>query len=488
MNEFKFADLHCHPNLKPFGHSFIKKVNEKSCLWYKKAPTFLSKVILRILGVTRFSQTDFSTMSKSKMKIAFVSLYPFEKGFFATRFLPNKIAAKLSDFVTSIGYERVRYLQRHKNYFEDFLNEYYYLFNGLRSKQIDDDNYSWNFATNFNEIQNNLEETNSIAVIPTIEGAHIFNTGLGEFGVCYDETRILQNVRIVKNLPIPPLFITFAHNFNNDLCGHAPSLESIGFLVDQTKNLNTGFSQLGYNVLKALLSRNGGQQILIDIKHMSLKSRLQYYDILKNEYNNEIPIIASHGAVTGVNLKGYAKGSLNSEFFVNDSINFYDEEIVTIAKSNGLLGVQLDSKRLAPKGVLKKSWLRNNHKNNLEHSSLIIWRQLRHVAEILDAHSLPAWDICCIGSDFDGTIKPLSGIWTSEDFEAMAQSLVKIAGKYLKIDNQLQLEVNRNISPDRLVRNFTINNTINFLKHVNYGNNKDKIKFQFDVSDTANVT
>ncbi|MBK6635209.1 MAG: hypothetical protein IPG38_13680 [Chitinophagaceae bacterium] len=116
---------------------------------------------------------------------------------------------------------------------------------------------------------------NTIAVIITIEGAHVFNCGLGDFGVAPDEKEILGNIQKVKQWQYAPLFIGLAHNFNNDLCGHARSLQRLGKLVNQEKNIDAGIFKMGEKVIHALLDNNTGRSIFIDLKHMVL-ARQQY--------------------------------------------------------------------------------------------------------------------------------------------------------------------------------------------------------------------
>ena len=466
MKKFQFADLHCHPTLKTYGYSHARSMRKKltrSDVWFRKPPTFLLKCLQKVLGITRFSQADFTTLASANVKVAFVSFYPFEKGFFLTPRINNKVSARLANYVTSIGYDRVRHLQMHTNYFEDFINEYNFFCRSAKHSYVNGVPFKWNFIDE-QESESNLLSENCITVIPTIEGTHIVNSGLTEYGVPLDEERILRNVQKLKRLKHPPFFITFAHNFNNDLCGHAPSLEPLKGIVDQSKNLNAGFTPLGIRVLHSLLNDGNGRRIFIDIKHMSLKSRYKYYRILEKEYDNSIPIIVSHGAVTGRSLSGKNMSSVNSGFYANDSINFYDEEIVNIAKSNGLFAIQLDAKRLAPKKIIKKSVFRNNKKEAMRSSSLIVWRQLQHIAEILDAQGLSAWEVCCIGSDFDGTIDPLEGVWTANDLNNLANALLLHAADYLLQPNALKLECNASITPEVLVENFVWKNTINFLK------------------------
>jgi microsomal dipeptidase-like Zn-dependent dipeptidase len=467
MINFQFSDLHCHPTLKAFGKTFSgygNKKNQHASMWYKKPATFFTKYIQKIFGITRFSQADLITMIDGNVKIAFVSLYPFEKGFFTNPYLNDKISALLSSFVTSIGYNRVRHLQKHLDYYKDLTSEYEFLLQTPRKYIFNDIEYSFEVVKSLNNFKSCLNRNNHLSIIPTIEGAHVFNTGLGAFGKQLDEDHIIENIKKIKRLSIPPFFITFAHNFNNDLCGHAPSLECLGSMVNQNQRLNSGFTKLGIKVLHHLLSEKNGKPIFIDVKHMSLKSRLQYYDILKSDYNNSIPIIVSHGAVTGRNTLGHVTTTLDPNFFANDSINFYDEELVIIAKSNGLFALQLDAKRLGPKHIIKKSVFKINSRINLKSSALIVWRQLQHVAEVLDSKGLFAWGTCCIGSDFDGTIDPLDEVWTASNLNALANELVIIAKNYLSKPNALLQQRNKNTSAERIVSNFAIQNTLKFIE------------------------
>ncbi|TXE09306.1 peptidase M19 [Gelidibacter salicanalis] len=468
MVEFQFADLHCHPNLKTFGQSFAKSSDvrkRKATVWYRNPPNRLTKVIQKLTGITKFSQSDFQTMIEGNVKIAFVSFYPFEKGFFTHPKLNDKISARLASFITSIGYNRVRCIQKHNDYFADFINEYNFFTKNSRECILKGNTYAFDHVSSFEDIQFNFNKAAFISIIPTIEGAHIFNTGLEGFGKSINEREVLDNILKVKQLKHPPLFMTFAHNFNNDLCGHAPSLEALGKLVDQSENLNAGFSSLGLKVLHALLNDTNGKRILIDVKHMSLCARLSYYKLIKEEYNNSIAIIASHAAVTGTSVSGIIDSTRSSNNFVNDSINFYDEELVTIAESGGLFAIQLDANRLAPKHVIKKSLFNTNAKINLKISTQIIWNQLQHVAEVLDKHGLFAWGTCSIGSDFDGTTNPLNNIWTAADLNAMANELLMIVEVFLSQPNRLTLEKNKNITALTVVHNFTIGNSLTFLKH-----------------------
>lgn len=463
---YRFADLHCHPNLKTFGHSFSgvpKSIEDKSHIWHRESPTTATKILNTLTGLTKFSQADFTTLCKANVKIAFVSLYPFEKGFFINGQLNGPISAQLANLVTSVGYKRIRHIQNHVDYYEDLTREKNFLTNSSQSMDIDGKIKKWTFTNTREELENVLRSDNEIAVITTIEGAHILNTGLSKYGRELREEEVLDNVRKLKRWKNPPLFITFAHNFNNDLCGHARSLDPLGPLVNQFDNLNKGFSELGKKVIRSLLD-NDPESILIDIKHMSVKSRKEFFNILNNEYSNNIPLIVSHGAVTGVDFKGNRNTGIGRGYFCNDDINFYDEELINIAVTKGLFAIQLDGNRLAPKKILKKSVFNFNDPRAHEYSSMIIWRQLQHIAEVLDRSNQFAWGTTSIGSDFDGTINPLKGIWTAEYMPLLADQLLLLADRYLKAKNPLLLPENNTITAEEIVEKFIFENALSFLK------------------------
>ena len=461
-----FADLHCHPNLKTFGHSFDDcSPNEKYSVWYYDPPGKLKKILNSLTGITRFSQSDFTTLSKGGAKVIVASLYPFERGFFINAAGKGRVSAYLSNLITGIGYNRIRYLQNNFNYFEDLENEYHFLQKSRTDHRIEETNYQWVLASDWNDVQRIIQTENKIAVILSIEGAHVFNTGLGDFEVEVSENEVLDNIRRVKNWQHPPAFITFAHNFDNDLCGHAQSLEPIKRFVDQNSRLNEGFSPLGLKVLFELLSTDNGRPIYIDIKHMSLQSRKEYFNYLNREFGDkQPPTIVSHGAVNGMTYNQDKGLTANSIFYPSD-INFYDEEIIQIGKYGGLFAIQFDARRIAKANFVKKH-LKDIWKDQQPlKSAQMIWHQIRHMAEVLDKNGIYAWGTACIGSDYDGTIDPLPGIWTAEHFTKLSKPLVAEASFYLNNHPPLKMDENRNVTPEEIIDGFFLNNSLRFFKN-----------------------
>lgn len=460
MKKVRFADLHCHPNLKTFGHSFRSSLSPKRDLWYTERPSFLRRFLKRTLGLTRFSQCDLSTMSQSGYKLAVVSLYPFEKGFFMNVAGKGPLSAFLSDQITGISYERIRHIQTHTDYFQDLNQEYQYFLSSRRKHLIDGIQHEWLPIANKQDWQK-VDATDKVGVIFSIEGAHVFNSGLVPFGRKTIKTEVLENIRKVKEWQYPPMFITFAHNFYNDLCGHARSLDPIRYLVDQEYGIDTGLTELGIAALDELLSQDNGRRILIDLKHMSIKSREEFYAYLDQRWANEnIPLLVSHGAVAGTKLK---HEGAEPPLFARADINFYDEELVRIGASGGLFAVQFDSRRVASSTEIAKVGWRGKIEDIQRRSATLIWNQIRYIAERLDEAGLFAWGTACIGSDFDGTINPLNGILTTADFPTLAENLHELAADYLKMA-PLKLDTNRAISAAEIVSRFTEDNICNFVR------------------------
>lgn len=144
-----------------------------------------------------------------------------------------------------------------------------------------------------------------------------------------------------------------------------------------------GITTLGFEVIEKCYSmtneKNEYRPILVDMKHLGLKSRQDYYAFRKSLIQKEkkyaqIPIVASHIGVTGytvnewknalkrdtctvynyegaravsleMNKKNCGKwGSfVNNDFTYNPwSINLMDEDITEILNSNGIIGMSLD--------------------------------------------------------------------------------------------------------------------------------------------------
>ena len=464
MDQFQYSDLHCHPNLKSFGHSFDEKPSEQSDMWWEKTPSFITREIHQLTGITKFSQASFTTISRGKGKIIFLSLYPFEKGFFNYPPILLKAGALLANWAIEVGYKRIRFLQAHKNYYDDLVAEYEFVNSSCRQHAVNGVKYQWTLTRNWQQVEEVIKIENNIAVIITVEGSHVFNTGLFDFGVEIDEEKVLDNIAKVKSWEYPPLFIGLTHNFNNELCGHAESLQRLGKAVNQRKHMGAGLFDLGRKVIHALLDNRNGRSIYIDLKHMSKLARQQYYQLLQDHFGDrKIPLIVSHGSVTGRRWDGRCDHVNVYDIFNEGEINFCDEEIIAIARSGGLFALQMDICIHVNFKKLKKNLPARTGETPLQTSARIIWNQLQHIAIILDREGLFAWRTTAIGSDFDGSINPFPGILTAADLEHLANELKLLAAEFLST-KMMTLPANKQITNEEIIDLFMIGNTRRFLK------------------------
>lgn len=467
-----FADIHSHPTIKSYGKSFPAKQNSRnpstnSSIWYYDPPNFFERLIDLLGGIVKYRQSSFSAMGFGNTGIVFAALDTIERGFFDNKLGTGEFNDMLLNFITSVGKKRIDFIQSITDYFPDLENEYDYLrqLDGVIVKLADRAQYQYTLAKNATDIdiilnKDTIEDkkANSIAVVITIEGAHVFGTGINPETNHADPNYVLDNVVKVKNWRHRPVYISLAHHFYNEICGHAQSLSGIvSKATNQRFGMNEGFTQLGIDVLEKLLDNSDNKRILIDIKHMSRKSRLEYFHLLDTKYKNEdIPVIISHGAVTG--------NEIDKHLFLQEDINFFDDEIIRVAETNGLFGLQLDERRIVASGdyVLRKSHGIDRRKV-LFYSSVLAWRHIQHIAELLDAKGLFAWGIQSLGSDYDGMINPINGYWTAENYPTLADYLLKQAYNYkVQFPGNLTQARNR-LDPEEIVDRVMGNNAYNFL-------------------------
>lgn len=498
-----FIDFHCHPSIKAFARSFrdqpgqqSTKIKNETSLWYQDLPSLFDKLKNYVLGLTNFIQSDATSLLQGRVSVVCLSFYPQEKGFFLNKAGDGIISDTLTKLATEFGQERIDHLQALDSYWNDLQLEMAFLKQRAGSNvTINGRSVSYAIARSYADIEaadtaNKLGE-DTVLFVPTIEGAHVFDQVMDchvdwktyPDGIPADKlTMVLQRVnelRTEQNGMIRPFFITFAHHFWNGLCGHEKSLGGVvRCIADQSNGLGQGISNAGRTVLKALLEdqkdANGNSipRILVDIKHMSRKAREDYFSFLDTTLKgNSIPIIASHAGVTGLSAPdGINQTPCSKEdLFMTESINFYDDELLRIEASGGIVGIQLDERRIGSKTALRHARGNITRRDILFSWSRLVWNQIRHVAELLDMNNRYAWGTMCLGTDFDGIIDPINGYWTAASIDELDDYLLMHAYNYLKEINApcpLVQAANRNIAPEELVERVMTSNALNFLsKH-----------------------
>ena len=474
-----YVDFHCHPALKPYGKSFNYKkkgINHRyrsrtSSIWHYNPPTVVDKLLNYIINITKFSQSNFTSLSKAGVSVICASLYPIERAFFDNKLKPEFLKDLVINFATGVGKKRVDTIQEITDYFEDLEREYnFYLQLNNVSFNLPEGQFKYRIVRHYQDVEAVIEASKeattsviTVCVIMSIEGLHVLNSDILKPP---DEQRFMANLRTLKNWEAAPFFVTVAHHFWNHICGHAESFtDLVKSKVDQSEGLGLGFTDLGIKIVHELLSATNGRRILIDIKHMSVTARKEYYTLLRNTPDySVIPIIMSHGAANGLKSFGDPTqgGSKVAKKLNRADINIYNSEIIKIAQSNGIMGLQLDERRVVNKDTLKDTKKSISRSKIMHYRSELLWFQIQHIAEVLDAENLFAWDCIVIGSDFDGIVDPLNSFWTAEELPFLADFLERHAYNYLR-DKPFSKKEN-NLEADEVIKRIMSSNGMEFIK------------------------
>lgn len=476
-----YVDLHCHPALKPFGKSFnysppgrnSTRRRDLKSIWRYDPPSIFDKVINYVIGLTKFSQANFSSLVYGGVGIVVVSLYPLEKWFVRNKMNNEFLLDLAANFALGIGKNRIDHVQAFTSYFDDLKSEYdYYRQLDGQVISLPEGKFRYKLVRSYSEVEiiraseQMNKDVHTVCVILSIEGLHVLNTGIHKKT---DDDEVLHNLAQIKNWQYRPFFVTVAHHFWNHLCGHAESLSPlIRGMVDQTEGMKTGITSLGKKVIKRLLDNTNGQRILVDLKHMSALARKEFFDLLDaNTFGSEtIPLVVSHGAANG--LDSFDNPVMNSPQTASKlqpkDINFYDQELVRIAKSGGIFGLQLDERRIASEHTLETTRHAVKRHKIMHYRSALLWNQIQHIVELLDSHDLFAWDCLALGTDFDGIIDPLNSFWTAEELPYLADFLERHAHNYSQ-NNTLKHDYNKMSADAMISRIFSLNAITFFKKH-----------------------
>ena len=79
------------------------------------------------------------------------------------------------------------------------------------------------------------------------------------------------------------------------------------------------------------------------------------------------------------------------------------------------------------------------------------------MAEILNSEGLFAWGIQSIGSDFDGIVDPINGLWTATNMKDLSEELLNHARVYLDIHSQELQPFNRLSAQEIVSRVMSLN-------------------------------
>jgi microsomal dipeptidase-like Zn-dependent dipeptidase len=358
-----FVDIHVHPDLKSFLSS-NDEISRNDC-WKDIDLPPAGWIINYLLDNILESQSSLSQLDSNKGMIAMLGLYAFEKAMVKGDLeLLRPLHINLLKISGILEFFRCRKILDHE--LMRRIARCYTLGFNLFSESLSHLVLSGPHTPGY-VLLKKIQDYNpsKLNIILTAEGGH--NLIKKKFS-CRVRKQVLRNISELKNGKYRFLFIGPAHIERNRLCTHAYAIKILkhrGFIPK-----GYGITRLGRRVIRELLNE---PRILIDVKHMSLESRKQYYRMLEEEYRNmDIPIIASHVGVTGVSynhmpidgctrrctltevLYHQPPGHISGTKFNPWSINLYDEEIIKIVESKGLIGLSLDARILGARQKQEK--------------------------------------------------------------------------------------------------------------------------------------
>jgi len=474
-NEIFTVDLHCHPNLKSFnsGHP-DPKVDMWPKLQHSISSPFAKTINDGSKGVLKESQCNLDTMAEGNVRVFNVSLYPIERGFLHLRNVPQILMGKnrintLHEVITGFDGPRLTHLKKHDDYFADLQAEYDFVYKAQGKSP--DGKRKFVLVNNYAELEKAMESKNTLVGILAIEGAHVLGTGNTLCEKLSQEELIdmlTHNIQTVKKWKVPPFSINLAHHFWNHLSGHATSFKPpINSVINQNKGKNKGITEAGWHVIRQLLSRENGKRVIIDIKHMSVAARKEYYNFIENyNYVNPtdiIPIICSHSGMNGFS-------TMDSSIRENDvaaknrqhrlhrwSINISNEEARIIHRSKGLIGLMMDRGILGGMLTIKRiAEMTDTRKQRNEYAKLF-WDNAFQIVKAIEDKS--AWDVVALGSDFDGTITHMDPYESAAKMPFFQQDLIQ----YLE-DNRYQEDLWFKYTPHQLVEKIMSKNAMDFYK------------------------
>lgn len=479
-----FVDFHTHPTLRAYNTPVLQGQRN---LWEKTynqtEDTAVSRLArLKTKSMLKESQANLYSYARGNSRVVVDSLYPVEKGFFDFRKMPvlmmgKEKADQVLRTITGIDPYQLKKLRNKRDYFQELLSHYAFLYRGQGKSP--DGKFAYKLVGSYAEMERVLtEDPDTVAVVVSIEGGHVFNCGVtsGNVPKEADLRELVDNIGIVKSWEYPPFYINLAHHFYNELCGQARSLKPVfAAAFNQSRGLNDGITDLGWKVIHELLATDNGPRILIDIKHMSVRSRQEYYRFIQayNRLNpgDKIPILCSH---TGINnfetmeasvARKDTGGKNKKTDFHNWQINLANDEIRIIHESGGLIGIMLDKGILGSASYIDLVSKMEDEEARKEAYVRMIARNIFGVIQAIGDRS--AWDSIVLGSDFDGVITYIDPYPDASTLPDLKRDLVNFIEKY-KYEQGLWF----GMEPEELIQKMFQHNTLAFMKKHFHGKSK----------------
>ena len=348
-----FFDFHCHPGVKP---QFSKPATKPSPWDYIDARLGLAKgwniKINNLFNEVLNSQSNLTQLFQNDVRMVGLILHAVEQKIgtvLGEKGIVNKGKINLIDksqlayFITGAhSFELINEELR-------WLTESVSPIPGARFKIVKK-------ASDFDET-----DKNTVFGVIIVEGLHCFFDD--PFATDAKE-KFTQNFNEFTDANTV-VSMNICHMQQNQFCNHAYGIQL--FNPAFFYPTGQGITKWGEEIINLMISK----KILVDIKHMSLKARLDLYRMYKlpdTEPKYVQPLICTHAGTTGLPIIDRVKyiykvpedkGSVyellhlkpKSRFYDDvyhncSSINLYDEDIENIFLSEGIIGLSFDQRIL----------------------------------------------------------------------------------------------------------------------------------------------
>jgi microsomal dipeptidase-like Zn-dependent dipeptidase len=441
-----YFDFHLHPVLKSL-FSEAGGTHGKASPWKKIMASEIPVIINLCSDLEKIlaSQSNLEQLIVNECNLVCAAMYVPEKKLLQNTMVSKAAKGKLGKYLQQSKIDKIINGNCYKLLMED---DYDTLMNAAQFGVQDRKVKLLRQWSDYNE-----KDVKTIHIVFTIEGLHTLSGGFGQFDIAL----IKQNLDALTQ-QVKVFSVNITHIEQSPLCNHAYGMQFLN--ESEFKPTGKGLSADG----EAMARYCGEKDILIDVKHMSLRAREDLYALRKGgSVDNTQPIVCTHAGFTGISKKdipkyiysttkypgkGYMKlamakpwvyGSYGIPSFNASSINLYDEDIKEILDSGGIIGLSMDKRILgyqdpnasedypyeeefvsnAELGSFFKPGYEDKLGKAIEEGVVMTTDRIReeggrhiryfmaHLLHLIRIGGEAALKRVCIGSDFDGLINPI---------------------------------------------------------------------------------
>ncbi|WP_290797598.1 membrane dipeptidase [Flavihumibacter sp. UBA7668] len=512
-------DFHIHPSLK----ELLAPEEARLSPWSKiEAKLKIGKLfgqetqigINSLFNHTLNSQANLSQLQQAGVNLAGIVLYSIEKNI-ARGVLERKVAS--NGRINPLDPAVLISIRDTPSYYSWLCKNIDSL---LKHSDSEGGKARFRFINSINEYQ--PDATNIVHGICMIEGIHCL---MDDPDAPDAEESLFRNLADFQQRYKTKIFaINLAHMQAMPFFTHAFGIQFIKDELFYPKG--NGITQAGKRIVKELYKQN----ILTDLKHLSFVARQQLIELHKYSYPG-IPLICTHAAFTGISSRNrYAqlyekpvermgvweirhvkrRGHLSNSAFNHSSINLYDEEVIDILRSGGLIGLSLDQRILGyPAEIIGYQWniFPTDHEYISAEEALAFFQpytdpsnvpiirdpesaqtgeeiqaqepitseihysyflnQLIHFLHIVKQAGIPfnkAIGQICIGSDFDGLINPIDCCNNATEMPEFQYEIYRRLKRGRKIWKESGI-AKKEVDIEQLVDGLFYSNALHFLQN-----------------------